>query len=398
MSLGAKSLANGDVVPGLIVASDCPRHMVNLDDPPELRWAGVMAAHLHQLPAVLETIEHVLGTGVGASLASTAFGGLTKAGKIKFGAELQGIAEAANLEVGKVALMQVAYEVFAACTSIVVDMDSEVLGQAPGSRIPFHIRTMDWPMEQLIPLTCEVDFVRGGRVLFSATTWPGYVGVMTGIKPDAFSLSVNYRRTDRGASNMLKEVIWNMVMGLANSWPVSFLVREVLEQDISYAAAVESLQQSRLMAPTYITVAGTAAGEGTIITRARDPKIVLPKWHLSDNGPVVQTNRDWFQDDDSAVEAAGEGRGADINICHSIERSCLARAAIASLAAHRSPHELWLLMSTAPCRAEDTIYTTAMCPKSGELLTRACILKSHEREGKERWGKLAKKAVRGELA
>ena len=66
---------------------------------------------------------------------------------------------------------------------------------------------------------------------------------MTGVKLGAFSVSVNYRRTERGASNMLKEVIWNMVMGLANSWPVSFLVREVLEQD------VQVLGYGKLFAP-----------------------------------------------------------------------------------------------------------------------------------------------------
>merc|ERR1712150_45578 len=140
---------------GLITASDCPRHRVNLDDPPELRWAGIIAAHMHQLPAVLKTIEDVLGTGLAASAASTAFGCMTKMGKVHFGAELQGIAKVANLEVGKVALMQVAYEVFAACTSIVVDVDSEKLGLQPGTKTPYHIRTMDWPMVELIPQTCE---------------------------------------------------------------------------------------------------------------------------------------------------------------------------------------------------------------------------------------------------
>ena len=76
-------------------------------------------------PAILGIIEDVIGTGFAASAASTAFSGLTEAGGIYFGAELEGIAKAANIPVGKFALMQIAYEFFAACTLIIVDMSSK---------------------------------------------------------------------------------------------------------------------------------------------------------------------------------------------------------------------------------------------------------------------------------
>ena len=45
-----------------------------------------------------------------------------------------------------------------------------VVGSAPGRASPNHIRTMDWDMACLGRLTLEVDFVRGGAVVFSATT------------------------------------------------------------------------------------------------------------------------------------------------------------------------------------------------------------------------------------
>merc|ERR1712176_934263 len=94
---------------------------------------------------------------------------------------------------------------------------------------------------------------------------------------------------------------------------------------------------------------------------------------------------------------AGDAKGANVNICHSIERSALARTAIASLGESITPKDLWLLLSTAPCRAEDTVYTSAMCPRSGELLTRAWVLRQHERAGQRRWGKMAKQALAGSL-
>lgn len=81
---------------------------------------------------------------------------------------------------------QVAYEAFAACTGVVVD----------GEAHPLHIRTMDWDMPALAALTIEVDFVRAGAKVFTATTWAGYVGVLTGVRPRGFSVAVNYRRTE----------------------------------------------------------------------------------------------------------------------------------------------------------------------------------------------------------
>jgi hypothetical protein len=73
-------------------------------------------------------------------------------------------------------LLQIAYEIFAACTSIVVD------GVGGAKSHPFHIRTMDWEMPELQPMTIEVQFVKHGRPLFIASTWAGYVGVLTGMR------------------------------------------------------------------------------------------------------------------------------------------------------------------------------------------------------------------------
>lgn len=373
--------------------SDCARFQINLDAKPRERWRHIVEAHLGQLSQILQIIEDVIGTGFAASTASAIFTGLTKAGRFYYGEELQGIAEATKLSIGQVALIQVAYEVFAACTSIVVDVDGALVGGTAGVKTPFHIRTMDWPMENLEKLTIEVDFVRGGQVVYSATTWPGYVGILTGVRPSCFSISVNYRRTQRGSENMLKAVIGNMLQGLASSWPVSFLVREVLETDGSYERALGSLQASELMAPTYIVVAGVREGQGAVITRSRNPSVRLPPWVLATNGPVVQTNHDWFADDEAVSAANGEEMGAPENISHSYERAHVARKAIESLGTV-TPHDLWLLLSWKPCRADDTVYTVAMHPASGSLVTRASVLDSHERDGIARWGKLVRRELR----
>jgi hypothetical protein len=54
-----------------------------------------------------------------------------------------------------------------------------------------------------------VDFQRKGQSVLKATTWIGYVGILTGIRMEkGYSVSVNYRRTDDGTfSNNLKTAL-----------------------------------------------------------------------------------------------------------------------------------------------------------------------------------------------
>lgn len=275
---------------------------------------------------------------------------------------------------------------------------------------------MDWELPALQELTIEVDFVRGGHTVFTATTWPGYVGVLTGVKAGGFSVSVNYRRTPEGNESMLKQVAKNMMLGLAGSWPVSFIVREVLEQDADFDTAVASLKVSDLMAPTYITVAGIRPGQGIVITRSRTDTAVpairpdgggrvaeggdadvasasagggrpvsdkeTPLWGLATNGPIVQANMDYWRDD--AMAAGLEDHGWQ-DICSSRVRRVAARAAIREAGPGVTPTDLWLLLSTPPCLAHDTVYTVAMCAATGHVCTRTSVSRRQSTEAARRW-------------
>jgi hypothetical protein len=290
---------------------------------------------------------------------------------------------------------QIAYEAFAACTSIVVEgKDGH----------PLHIRTMDWEMPQLQPLTVEIDYVQRGQVLFRATTWAGYIGVLTGVRPGAFSVSVNYRRTEMMNEQPLKAFAKNLQRGLARHWPVSFLVRAALERCGSYRTACETLQQAGLIAPTYLTVCGVSPGEGCILSRDREGSIdgSCVEAQLSDGAtPLVQTNIDCWR---CAPSAAASGGHEWQDICQSRRRRAFAlkalatdsgsrrgRGAGAGLAAPGTPkthsmEDLWLLMSMAPTLAHDTVYTDAMEPKTGELVTRVEVTAAQKQAARRRYG------------
>lgn len=49
--------------------------------------------------------------------------------------------------------------------------------------------------------------------------------------------------------------------------PVSFFIREVLENQKTYEDAVETLSKTHLFSPSYIIVAGTKKNEGVVISR-----------------------------------------------------------------------------------------------------------------------------------
>ena len=78
---------------------------------------------------------------------------------------------------------------------------------------------------------------------------------------------------------------------------MSFLVRAAFERCGSYQAACATLEQSELIAPTYLTICGVSPGEGCILSRDRagsaDGSCVEAR--LSDGGPLVQTNIDCWR-------------------------------------------------------------------------------------------------------
>lgn len=388
----------------LFGVSDCGRRlMVNLDDAPGTRWNHIVEAYKHKLPEVMRMIDGLMGCRVVADGVGGIFTAVTQSGNMYYHEEIAGIAKTTGLSVGKVAVMQIAYEVFAACTSIIVDVEAKTLGEGLEGRIPFHIRTMDWEFEELQELTIEVDFVRNGRTVFSATTWPGYVGVLTGVRQGVGSVSVNYRRSLKGATQGAAAILDNMLAGMRQAWPVSFLVREALSRCTSFDEFQGALQQSDLMAPTYLTIAGPEEGQGAVITRNRkytvgdpintddhasvgDDEINPPMQFLREHGGLVQANMDHWRDPCDPNDSWQD-------ICDSVARRAVVREALEETGAAITPEDLWLLVSTPPCKASDTVYTTAMCAATGAICTRRDVTEAQARAGKQRWGAVVRQVM-----
>ena len=108
--------------------------VVDLDAPPAERWAHIVRDFAELLPGVTSLADDILGD-TGSKIVEPLLATAASVGFVQYGDELRGVAKAAGVPLGRVVMLQIAYEAFAACTSIVVEgMDGH----------PLHIRTMDW--------------------------------------------------------------------------------------------------------------------------------------------------------------------------------------------------------------------------------------------------------------
>ena len=323
-----------------------PRFIVDLDESPATRWKAVVDEYKQELLGFRESFRRDIADIVGPAAMKildsfgSAMGGLASR-FVKYGAEIRGFAKLSGLPVQEILVIQFMYEAASACTSIVVN------GEGPNGE-PTHIRTMDWEMPDLKALTIEVEFWKDGKPLFISTTWPGYIGVLTGMKPFAFSSSVNFRVTGDSYVENLKKAV-------GYCWPIGFLLRAVMEEDTSYSQAVGSLTLSNLISPVYFTCCGVKQNEGCIITRNRSGE--EQRYEL-EQGPAVQSNIDHWSFDEYD------------DILYSIERRELAKETLFEMEQPITKEKLFSLLSVHPILNDLTVSATWMCPRTGDFESR----------------------------
>lgn len=301
---------------------------IDLNKEAENRWEEVIWYYKDDILNILKQSEITLCNGNNRLywLASNFLSLLTNMGLVLYYEELKGIAKILDVSVGEVVMLQLAYEFNTCCTSVLKKTDNGV----------YHFRTMDWNLTDLKPITINVNFIRNGETVFGGTTWAGYIGILTGMRPQQFAISINYRRLN-------ESYFTNLYQALRSAWPVSFLVRHVLTNCDDYEEAKFVLEEADIIAPTYIILSGK--NDGCLITRNRINR--LKPLNLVKQNEIVQTNIDHWTNDPRE------------NIENSIERRKFAYEWL------NDPDvdidDLWALMNKAPILANHTIYATGMC-------------------------------------
>lgn len=131
-------------------------------------------------------------------------------------------------------------------------------------------RTLDWDNPMLREMVINVDYMKNNKLIFTCTTFPGFIGLLTAQKHKEYAVCVNFRiEVDEDENESESDSF---------RWPIGLLVRHSLESCSSYSSAVTLLSSAPLLAPCYFIVIGAAPSEGVQITRSCDdclqPKVL----------------------------------------------------------------------------------------------------------------------------
>ena len=322
-----------------------PVYKVNLDAPPATRWTQIATDYNASIWRTVNTIE----SWVPALLRGPLFSMLAEIGADleshfpeEFAQEMLGISEVTGVPPGLVVLCNLVYELVSACTSVVA--------QAPNGTV-FHARNLDFGDGGAFTSDLTVDalnvyFLQSGGVRYVATTYAGYIGVLTGERAGAFSVSIDQHL---GPS---WEVLFNVVEGiyLRKASVIGLLIRQVLDSNASYPEALRVFSDHALLAEVYIILAGVSSGQGAVITRMRNfPQNVWPLDAAAGRWYVLETNYPHWKPDNPTDD-----------------RATVAEAQMQAMGQQNLSYDgLWGVLSTVPVLNALTTYTALMYPAQG---------------------------------
>lgn len=308
-----------------------------------------------------------------------------------YGDEIRGVYDAAKdfgygdkLTVGELTLLNFMYEVTVFCTSIVAkDNNGRII----------HGRNMDYDDFGQRNITGVVEFTQDGEVVYQGTAFLGYVGLLTGMRPHAFSVTINQREhvTDMTLPETLLSIAESILSTAEGGSAIGFAIRDTLggygdyrspiahpglrshahqvassnasyaDTELNFSYALHRLSSVPLIAKSYLIIGGTQGNEGAVVTRGRhgpDQSQGEGVWTLDLEAGVwfrVQTNYDhWL-----APPADDDRSGFAIDVLSRMDRWGF------------NELSLFHLFSTPPVlnQGSRTLYTTVMVPAEGRANT-----------------------------
>ncbi len=120
----------------------------------------------------------------------------------------------------------------------------------------FHARNLDFLNSEVMRnITYEGWFYKNGKLLYRTTMFAGLNGVMTGERPNGFSISLN----SRNPSYRKDPLVFALNLGsyIFNAPQVTRVIRETFELCSDYECAFPRIRDTRMMAYAYLTIAGS---------------------------------------------------------------------------------------------------------------------------------------------
>ena len=184
-----------------------PSVTVDLDAPAGERWSKIVEPRKAAIEDLINTFTDMImkKNGTAHKLVELLLDGAAIAEMKRmppaFREEIEGIALSTGIGVGSLWVLNMMYEITGACTSFILQDSNDQI---------WHGRNLDFGLfmgtdpdnhtwlltEKLRAVLMNVEFVRDGKPLYNATTYAGFVGLLSGSRPDAFSITVNTRYDD----------------------------------------------------------------------------------------------------------------------------------------------------------------------------------------------------------
>jgi hypothetical protein len=325
--------------------TDVPTYLIDLAHDETTRWEAVIASEktaagriVQEAGSQFERVPELL-RWIFARLYQRS-GGL-------YQGEIAAWAEALGVSLGTATILNCAYELshlrwpkFFGCTAGVRWVDG--LGMV-------HVRSLDWPLATMGAATRLFRFRRGAREFVSVGV-PGHVGVLSGMLPQAYSVTINW--APPGAFPCF-------------DFGPAFLVRDTLETCDSYDAAIQKLTETRLSTSVFFTVCGTAPDQACVIERTQREAVVRPM-----PGPVlVQANHHvagrFVKNNEDIVEGVGD---EDVfSLAGSSTRADTLNRALTEIPVSCTLETAANALNRATVLNQDTCQQMAFCPASGEV-------------------------------
>lgn len=119
------------------------------------------------------------------------------------------------------------YSTIKACSGVIVRTDEGKI---------IHGRNLDFNFWELLAnMTANIQYYRGGQLVYSVDTIVGSVFTLTANKPGAFSVEVNTRAEAHFQDDFINLLAKNAI-------PTCWLLRQVVDQETNYASAVQRLK------------------------------------------------------------------------------------------------------------------------------------------------------------
>ena len=317
-----------------------PVFKINLDLPPSERFKEVVLAKKVEIQALLQVLLNE------APIPKFLFSVIGFYEEIVYQhhecyEELQGIAKYSGLSFGETFLVNFIYEILASCTSIVtVDNRGYII----------HGRNLDYPFQPYLSnLTVHLQFYKKGSLLYEGDGDAGFLGIVTGLRPNGFGISINERNKGDPLSTIY-EIMFRRTFSLP------FYIRRVLETAENFETAVKMLSSEEFGAPVYLTVSGMNKNEGVVITRDRRGVYNVSQidFDSEDQWFLVQTN----YDRDIPDPASDYRRVPAENKMKAIGRNNMSEETLYNT-----------VMISAPNKRDETITSSVMCPRTGSFNT-----------------------------